>query len=553
MKNKALKRIFSVAMVAVMLLGMVGCGGNGGGITQPTGDWGSNVGPGNIDINAETGTVTYPIKTDDTLTIWCGRGYGDVYSGYKDYTESPWHTGLVGKTGVEVVWQYPVSGAQNEQAYNLLLTKDVLPDIICYPCAPSDGKMLMDEGAIMDLTEYLPKYAPDYWKYITKEGNEDLLRAVTTPDGKIYYIGSFRETRYNCTVYGPIVRKDWLDECNLGIPETMEDWEVMLNTFKTKYGAKFAYPSSRFSGAGLASGFGAYGGTTARMYLDNGEIKFAATQPEYKEYLATLSRWVKEGLMDVDSLTMSDEAFRTKCLNNNCGAGFTVMSNFTEIINDAEYSENGAEWIAVPYPVPEKGQAPTWVATSARADGTGCVITTSCSEEKIATALKWLNYPYTEEGILYCCFGEENDTYVINEEGKPVFTDKVLRDPEGSGAAFYKYTSHGDQGYAGLTTEQFLYTKNHPTVAEGVNTWIGESKSYDTLVPTMYYTTKENIRYSDLYLTFGTYINEMTQRIIAGDTSIDQFDTIVDRCYELGLQEALDIINAAYQRYLNGQ
>ena len=36
MKNKALKRIFSVAMVAVMLLGMVGCGGNGGGAAFQT-------------------------------------------------------------------------------------------------------------------------------------------------------------------------------------------------------------------------------------------------------------------------------------------------------------------------------------------------------------------------------------------------------------------------------------------------------------------------------------------------------------------------------------
>lgn len=555
MKNIWIKRMLSAVMAMAMLLCMAACSGDGVQTTIPNGGQGPNNGGANGGINTDvdTGEVTYPLNTDDSLTIWCGSLYTPVYTGYSDYTQSPWHTGLVEQTGVEVKWQYPVSGADDEQAYNLLLTKEVLPDIISYPCTPAEGKILMDEGAILDLTEYLPKYAPDYWNYITAEGNEDLLRAVSTADGKIYYFSVFRENDYCRTVYGPIIRKDWLDACNLDIPVTIEDWEEMLITFRQKYGAKFAYPSGRFGSAGLASGFGVYGGTSATMYLDNGEIKFNAIQPEYKNYVGTLARWVKEGLMDVDSITMSDESLRTKCINNNCGAAFTVMSNFTELINDAEHMKTGAEWIAVPYPVMEEGQAPCWIATSKLANGTGCVVTTSCSEEKIATALKWLNYAYTEEGILYNCFGKEGDTYVMNEKGEPEFTSKVLNDPDGVNAAMFKYTAYGDMGFAGFSTEQFLRAKNHPTVADGVSTWIGESKAHEHLVPTLYLTTKESIRYTDLFLGFATYTNEMTQRIISGDISIDQFDAIVSRCYELGLQEALDIQKAAYQRYLNGQ
>ena len=556
MKRNTLIKLLAAMLAFVMLFSLAACSGGealttipSGGAAQESTGASSSKPAGDV----ETGELSYPLDTDDTLTVWCGSLYTPVYSGYSDYTQSPWHTGLVEMTGVEVKWQYPVSGADDEQAYNLLLTKEVLPDIISYPCSPAEGQLLMEEGAIIDLTEYLPLYAPDYWAYVNKEGNEDLLRAITTPEGKIYYISLFRESDYTRTAYGPVVRKDWLDECNLDIPVTIADWEEMLTVFRQKYGAKFAFPASRFGGAGLASGFGAYSGTAARMYVVDGEVKFSATQPEYKEFIGTMARWVKEGLMDIDCITLSDEGFRTKCINNNCGAGFTVMSNFTELITDAEHMKTGAEWIAVPYPVEEEGQAPCWIATSNLANGSGCVISTSCSEEKIATALRWLNYAYTEEGKLYYSFGKEGDTYELNAEGVPEFTSKVLDDPDGVGAAIFKYTAFGDMSFVGISTDRFLIAKNHPTVAEGVWTWIGESKAHESLIPTLYLTPEDSIRFNDLYLGFATYTNEMTQRIISGDISIDQFDSIVTRCYELGLQEALDIYNEAYQRYLNGQ
>lgn len=557
MNRNSIQKVLAALMAIVLMLTMVACGSQGAQTTIPnngdaeqetTGADGTQ--PAS---DVETGELSYPLNTEDTLTIWCGSLYSPIYNAYEDYTESPWHSGLAEMTGVEVKWQYPVAGADDEQAYNLLLTKEVLPDIISYPCNPAEGELLMEEGAIRDLTELLPKYAPDYWAYITAEGNEDLLRAVSTADGKVYIFGVFLEADYNRTAYGPIIRKDWLEECNLDIPVTIADWEEMLKIFRDKYGAKFCFPSSRFSAAGFASGFGAYSGTAARPYLENGEIKFSATQPEYKEFLGTMARWVKEGLMDVDSITMNDEGFRTKCINNDCGAGFTVMSNFTEVISDAKMEQNGAEWIPVPYPVVAEGQPANWIACNSLANGSGCVVTTSCSEEKLATALKWLNYPYTEEGNLYYNFGVENDTYVINEEGKPEFTDKILNDPDGVVAACCKYTGGGDMRCVGIQMTQFVYSKNNPVVAEGVWTWIGDSTAKEALIPTVYMTPEDNIRYNDLYLGFATYTNEMSMRIISGDVSIDEFDSIVDRCYELGLQEALDIYNAAYDRYLESK
>ena len=67
----------------------------------------------------ELGTVTYPLQTYQTLSIWCPSTTAPIYRTYSDYTKSPWHSGLVGKTGVEVVWKHPVAGAEDQQAYEV--------------------------------------------------------------------------------------------------------------------------------------------------------------------------------------------------------------------------------------------------------------------------------------------------------------------------------------------------------------------------------------------------------------------------------------------------
>lgn len=546
-----MKRVLAFVLALAAVMGLCACGGPSTVIPEGAQNNKGNQ-SGSIDMsNVELGTVTYPLQTEDSLSIWCPTHVAPVYSIYESYKQSPWHTNLVKKTGVEVEWKHPVAGADFVQAYQLLMTEDVLPDIISYGISAGDAQMMLDENTIIDLREYLPKYAPDYLAYITAPGREEYLRSVTTEDGQIFMVRLFTESEYNSVAYGPVVRKDWLDECGLEVPKTIADWEVMLRTFRDKYGAKFTFPISRFTGAGLASGFGAFGSLNTNYYVDDGQIKLAQVQPEFKEYLGTLARWVDEGLMDEDSLTMKDEGFRTKALNNECGAAFVVMSVFTKMISDAKAEKSAAEWIAVPYPVEEEGKPTSWISYTSNIYDNGCVITTSCSEEKIATALQWLNYAYTEEGMLFYNFGEEGDTFTKDENGVVHFTDKINKDRDGVAAGCSKYTGMGNVGCCGVQLERFVYAKNDPVVAEGVYTWIGETEAAEHVMPKLILTADETARHADLFMAFSTYCNEMMYKIVAGEVSISEFDNMVNQMNKLGLQEALQIQNEAYQRFIN--
>ena len=55
---------------------------------------------------------------------------------------------------------------------------------------------------------------------------------------------------------GPILRKDWLDELGLEVPETIDEWENVLAQFKEKKGATapLTILSSNFGGCGCIYG-----------------------------------------------------------------------------------------------------------------------------------------------------------------------------------------------------------------------------------------------------------------------------------------------------------
>ena len=51
-------------------------------------------------------------------------------------------------------------------------------------------------------------------------------------------------------------------------------------------------------------------------------------------------------------------------------------------------------------------------------------ITTACKNPELAA--KWLDFQYSEQGQLLNWYGIEGETYTLDADGKPQFTDMVL-------------------------------------------------------------------------------------------------------------------------------
>ena len=112
-----------------------------------------------------SGGDTYPIDTDKTIT-WYAQGGLNPHEKFADWKQSPFHTGLIRETGINIEWMFPTTGTDGGVYTNTLLADPTkLPDIMQGYFMDSASQYL-DEGVIWDLTPYMEEYAPAYYAFL---------------------------------------------------------------------------------------------------------------------------------------------------------------------------------------------------------------------------------------------------------------------------------------------------------------------------------------------------------------------------------------------------
>lgn len=506
--------------------------------------------PSLAELNLLSGEGVYPLQTDQTISWYVGDGYvlNDAFAKWED---SPFHTGLIDMTGVKIDWSFPTVGADRNAAFNTLMSSGDLPDIICYYFM-NDAARYLEEGVIRDLTPYIQQYAPAYYAFL--QSNPAYDKAMKTDDGKYYAFGFFREAGgWNDTYLGPVVRQDWLTECGLETPKTISDWDHVLRVFNEKYGAKLTFAWSRFNTTGISGAFGAYGASTLQYYIDgDGKVQLAQAQPEWAAYAKQLAKWWADGLIDQDVFTLDDTTAKTKALNGAMGISITSMGQMSNWRKEAEAAGNGADWVGLQYPTADDG------TLSMVFGGTGigtnvAVVTSSCPEEKLETALRVLDYAYTKEGFLYWNYGKEGVSWEYDADGKPAYTTLVTEDPDGLNNAISKY---GGSTWSGncIQATLLLYLKNTEASVKANDLWFypNEAVTSKWKMPSGYTQTTDESDELDLYVPqLTTYTAEMFAKFITGAANVDtDFDAYLKELDSMGLQKVLALRQAAYDRYL---
>lgn len=549
MQGKLIKKLLSLLLIGTMAFGMIACGAS----EKPVSGEQTTVGETSaVETTVEMAAqeITYPLADAPKLTIWTNN-QPPVASVYADYTQSPYHAGLAENTGVEMEWIYPTKGANVNEAYNLMLTDEELPHLISNATSLSDAALLAQDGLIYDLTDYLPIYAPDYWAFLNSD--ESLMRNAKADDGRIYGVKAYVEGDYNGTYIGPVIRQDWLDECGLDMPVTLADWEEVLVAFKEKYDAKFAFTMKRYE-MGIASGTNAQASILSYRdywYVDeNGKVQLGQMDESWKESLEVLHRWYEMGLLDQDSFTMDDNALRAKVLNDQVGVSITALSQMTNWINDAKAEGTGSQWVGMEYPRVAEGVATSRIQAQDKTLNHVTMITTTCTEEELITALKWLNYGFTEEGHMYINFGTQGETYTLDADGNPQWTALITEDPDGIAVAVTKYTGAHSTPVGTVQDSRMVRLKNDETSAASVDKWINNTDNWKYMLPALALTQDETVTYGDLYTPIKAYCAEMALKFILGEESLDNFDAFVEELKAMGVEKCQAIQQAAYDRYL---
>lgn len=548
MKNK---RTIAAVLSAVLAAGALlsGCGntpapdsGNG----SPSSENGNLSADASLE-NAAFGDPALPLTEEkETLKVWVRNDVTMLDACGGDPNNTPFFQELEKRTNVHIEWIIPASGTEQEQ-FNLQMSAGTLPDIMyTYPGQvfyPDGLDAAVDDGYFLDLTELLPKYAPNYLAAVA-ESSEDTKRGVKTDAGRNVLIYSIFQ-KEQPPFYGYIVRQDWLDELGLDAPVTYDDWEAMLTAFKTNYNAAAPLSINTAFFWNLGVGMGVYAPTD--FYQVDGKVRQAfLDDPEaVREFLTLMNKWYDAGLIDPDFASSSsfwgDPVLIT---NNNTGAFLTMYTLPTSTFLPA--MEAGAAFSAVPTPVKNAGDTLQYGAPVPSTNA-AYAVTTDCKNPELA--IRWIDYLFSPEGSMLANYGVEGETYTIDSDGTPVFTELISDNPDGLNydAAMRTYLLAPSFPVTYYDWERELQFVPEDDFAM-CYTW--DKASYDTYYSTYAsLTVEENSEYANIFADISTYISENSLSFITGAKSLDEFDSFVETLKGMGLERCAELKQAALDRY----
>lgn len=376
----------------------------------------------------ETG-ITFPLEEQVTLTMWAPFNV-NAASVMEDYNGSLVFQEMEKRTNVHIEFIHPAIGQDSEQ-FNLMIASQEYPDMIMGGISyyVGGGDLAVEDGVFLQLNDLIDQYAPNYKAIL--ESNPEAKRQASSDSGIMSSILPMMRQENLCW-YGPVIRKDWLEETGLDIPETVEEWEVLLTEMKKNHPDStplIFHPSGASAGNSFrergydfwglfmsAYRIGTSSGTFGAMYNDNGTVKYAPIEDGFKDYLEVMNRWYENGLIDADYPARDMDGVNALITSGMVGA----MVGSVDIASNL-FDSQGVEYVAAPYPVLKEGDPVRLRAYDAVASpiGNSVSITTQCENPEIAVA--WLDYAFSEEGSLLYNFGVEGDTYTM-VDGTPTFT-----------------------------------------------------------------------------------------------------------------------------------
>lgn len=480
-----------------------------------------------------------------TLTYWTGLN-ANVVQTATNYGDTPLYKEVEKRTGVKIEFLHPPVGQEREQ-FNLMIASNELPDMIEYNWLnyPGGPEKALQDGIIMRLNEIIDQHALNLKKYLAS--NEYIVKMVKTDEGNYYCFPFIRGDDILSVFYGPQIRKDWLDECSLEIPTTISEWEIVLKELMDKkglYGGITLWGVSQIiTGGFIVSAYGVLHG----FQQENGQVKYGPIEPGYKDALATLTKWYKEGIIDPDFIAHDQKAIDAKITGGKVAAYVGYSGSMLTYKNSARQQNPKFELTGAPWPTLNKGDIPITGQKDNPYIGTGSVaITTQCDEIEIAA--KWLDYGYSEEGHMLYNFGIEDVSYKMID-GYPTYTDLIKKNPDGLSIAIARaqYCRSGFSGpfvQDGRCQEQLI---QFPEQAEAIKTW-GKHKNL-LKMPPVTPAAEDSQRYASIMNEVNTYVSEKFVKFVMGQESLDNFDAYVEQIKKMNIEEAVKIQQAALDRY----
>ncbi len=495
--------------------------------------------------------ITLPISTDGLELSFFSMPEPVITSKMKGYSEMTVHQTAEELTGVHINWREE-SYTDPKQKMNLMFSTGDTEDIVwdAWKHASGGPKKLLDEGLIVSLNPYIEKYAPNLKKLLQE--TPGLLEQISTDDGRIFMFPTIRLDPITRANSGFAIRKDWLDRAGLPVPETIDEWYTMLKAFqdmdmngnglKDECFVSMGFEKTSQSMDNFAVAYGLVAGTD--LYVKDGQVKYGAYEPEFKDFVAEMAKWYSEGLLDPEFSTQDSKQFDSKMVNDMGGAYYGSLSGNMGKFITARSDDSEYDLVPAPMPKAPDGKVHTGISGYGQMVPHGASI---CStNENIVETVKWLDWHYSEEGTALYNWGIEGQSYEV-VDGKNQFTDLITNNPDGLSK------DEADARYAGgvLTQmpivedpEVFLALKSLPQQKAASQLWCQADTSW--LLSPLYFDSETTTENANIMSEIKTYVAEQFNKYVMGIESMDTFDQFQRQLKNMGIETVLANYQASY-------
>lgn len=317
-----MKKKFTVLLVLMLVLAAVlaGCGNGTANTTEAQGT-------DPTDLTEGTKTITIGMPKSALVT---------------DYDTNAYTVWLEEVSGYEIKFVYYAYGSADYQKQLSTETagNQKLPDILWrFNLSDDMIEQYGEEGIFVDLSSYFEdrEKSANYWNmvetYLTQEEQDkawllmhadyrENLGAGDTLDGPIYCFPTMETAIFDTMDFMPMINKQWLDTLKLQAPTNLQELKQVLIAFRDGDPNGNGIPdekpmlgSTNTLGGGMIEwliNFFVYYDDAHYFNLDtNGKLYMPQKSAAYRDALKYLRELVKEGLLNINTLTYDYKRLRT--------------------------------------------------------------------------------------------------------------------------------------------------------------------------------------------------------------------------------------------------
>lgn len=459
---------------------------------------------------------------------------------YRSWEDNLFFSRMQERTGISFVFrQYGKQDEYQAALESLKNNQNDLPQVLFKAnLNPITAKKLYDDGVLIDLAPYLQEHAPNFYRLM--EEDPEIRRAITLENGVIPALPYVLSNMGQNILW---INTAWLNELNLTMPTTMEEFEKVLTAFQTgdpnRNGKKDEIPLS-FIGSYdlkyLAHAFGLIA-NDFNIFVTDGVVKYMPMEEAFKPFIQKMAEMYKNGLLDKDGFSTIDSLRRvtdTKTANR-YGAFFSPLP--TGVVP--------LEWTSqyqAMLPLTCNGEA-VYRAVAGKVNYGTFALTASCTD--IPGMLSWVDYLYTEEGSKLATIGLQNEDYVVDGDGSwRLLSDKV------DNLYVAKVIISNDQSAPGISNENYQFLYSDKIVRELTRQTASVAAVSKLPFPDIPLTEEDAANLAPLQARLGRFVDESIARFVLGEweTDDEQFTLFEQALKTMGVDDFVALWQAIYNK-----